>query len=216
MRSPERVPRASHRVRRRRRPPRSRPRTASPFWRADSRRERCLRFAFPSLAGDDAAGRADRARRRCRPAGPSRAGAASAAWASDWKDSAISASPVSTARGSPNALWTEGRPRRVAASSKHGRSSWTSEAQCRNSIAAAAAPDNADAVVSAGARDRQAQTRAGSARRRETPRSAWRRAARGAPRRRGPGRGPGPAIARSGSSHPRQPPADNVTFNCHI
>jgi hypothetical protein len=39
----------------------------------------------------------------------------------------------------------EGRPRRVAASSKQGMSSWTSEAQCNSSMAAAAA--SAQAMV---------------------------------------------------------------------
>ena len=61
----------------------------------------------------------------------------------------------------------------VGASSKQGRSSWTSEAQCSSSIAAAAASDARRVVVAAGARRRrQAEPAAGCARRRETPHGA--------------------------------------------
>ncbi len=73
---------------------------------------------------------------------------------------------------------TEGRPRRVAASSKHGRSSCTSEAQCSSSIAAAAAS------VAPGRRRRRrgrppGTSAGGCGRPPETPRGAWQPARRG-------------------------------------
>jgi hypothetical protein len=70
--------------------------------------------------------------------GPSRRGEVPQPRASVWKASTISASPASTARRSPKARCTDGLPRRVGASSKQGRSSWTRDAQCSSSIAAAA------------------------------------------------------------------------------
>ena len=95
--------------------------------------------------------------------GTSRSGAQAAPLVSAWKASTISASPASTASGSPKARWTEGRPRRVAASSKQGRSSWTREAQCSSSIAAAAAsatPGGAPPLAAATARQSRGRTRA--------------------------------------------------------
>ena len=54
---------------------------------------------------------------------------------------------------------TEGTPRRVAASSKQGRSSCTSEAQCSSSMAAGGGVGQRRVVVAAGAGHRQAQLR---------------------------------------------------------
>ena len=80
-----------------------------------------------------------------------------------WKASTISASPASTASGSPKAACTEGLPRRVAASSKQGRSSCTSEAQCSSSMAAAAAsvtPGESSPQAAATARQSRGRIRA--------------------------------------------------------
>ena len=68
-----------------------------------------------------------------------RAGSRAEPRASTSKASTIRLSPASTASGSEKARWTEGLPRRVAASSKAGRSSCTRLAQWISSSAAAAA-----------------------------------------------------------------------------
>jgi hypothetical protein len=58
--------------------------------------------------------------------------------ASDSKASTISASPVSTASALAECHMDRGLAAPHAELSKQGRSSWTSEAQCRSSIADAA------------------------------------------------------------------------------
>ena len=98
------------------------------------------------------------ARATVESSGTSRSGAAAPARASVSKARTISASPASTASGSPKARWTEGLPRRMAALSKQGRSSCTSEAQWSSSMAAAAASASSGALAAARLGDGETET----------------------------------------------------------
>jgi hypothetical protein len=127
------------------------------------------RLAFPSLTGDDAMRHSD-----------------SAANHSDQRRDSIRRGQAFTRNGFqrqeqstrlPSApQWfrrrlsdTLGLPRRVAASSKHGRSSWTSEAQCRSSIAVAAALDALGASSPSASATARHKRLAGCARHRGKP-----------------------------------------------
>ncbi|GMA79417.1 hypothetical protein GCM10025880_58340 [Methylorubrum aminovorans] len=99
-----------------------------------------MRLGFPGLSRDDARWGADGAGHEA-DQGDEPGGRAGRPRASVSKAATISASPVRTASGTLKAAWTEGFRRRIGASSKQGRSSWTREAQCSSSMAAAAASE---------------------------------------------------------------------------
>ena len=196
------------------RPPWSSRRTARRSLRADSRRaERRPRIPRPGRRRSRWARRPRR--RRSRRAGEP-AGSAETSRARVSNASTIRASPVSTASGSPNCAWTEGLPRRVSASSKHGRSSWTSEAQWSSSIAAAAASVGGRMRVAARHGDREDKVAAGCDVRRERPRSASPRRAAAARRRLREIDRRVPSVRSMRSDVCMAAPAVLVKLSCHV
>ena len=116
-----------------------------------------LRLAFPGLTRNQPIWCADRVGRTVEMMRAVRCGACRVSRAIVSKAATIRPSPTRTAISAPNSTWTEGMPRRVAALSKHGRSSCTREAQCSSSIAVAEAVATPRIPVAAGQGNGEAQ-----------------------------------------------------------
>ena len=135
------------------------------------------RLAFPGLAGDDAAGDADggadgeHQRRR------GGLGAATAPCARVWKASTISASPASTASGSPKARWTVGWPRRGVGVVEAGQVVVDQGGAVQQLDRGRGGVGQAGRVLAAGGGDGEAQAGADAGAARGTRRGAWRRPA---------------------------------------